>query len=257
MKAFGRVVRTGLWVVGVAATVLAAGALHAAPSGAESISYLTEDYPPSNYVENGELKGYAVELLKLVWRTMGVVEQKIEVTNWARAFNQLETTPNSMLFAMTRNAEREQKFQWVGPIFENRYVLIGRTERKLSLAGPADAANYRVGVIRQDVGHKLMLEFGAKDEALEKVADLRQLVKMLKANRIDLICASATILPAFASYGDFKAADLAVVATVKSAPLYYAFSKEVDSALVAAFQRALKGLNKERLQLLKTAGVGQ
>lgn len=226
-----------------------------AQPGAGQIRYFTEDYPPSNFVENGTLKGYAVDLLKAMWRQMKVPEQPIEVTNWARAFNHVENTPDTMLFAMTRNAEREKKFLWVGPIYNNRYVLIGRTDRKYDVSVPADAGRYRVGVIRDDIGHKLMLEAGVTESKLEKVADFRQLVKMLKADRIDLIAATITVLPSFAGYGDFKASELAPVATVKEAPLYFAFNKDTDARLVARFQNALRAVEPERRRALKAFGL--
>lgn len=226
-----------------------------AAASPEQISYLTEDYPPSNFVENGQLKGYAADLLKAMWRQMRVPLQPIEVTNWARAFHQLETTPNTMLFATSRTTERENKFLWVGPIYQNRYVLIGRAERKYELSTPLDAAKYRVGVIRDDIGQKLLVEAGLNEAKLEKVADFRQLVKMLKADRIDLICASNTVLPTFVSYGDFKATDLQQVITVKESALYYAFNKETNPLLVERFQSALKVVEPERKRLLKQFGL--
>ena len=225
-----------------------------AQSGPEQIKYFTEDYPPSNFVEKGEIKGYAVDLLKAMWRQMKVAEQPIEVTNWA-AFNHVESTPNTMLFAMTRNAERENKFLWIGPIYNNRYVLIGRADRKYAVSTPADAVRYRVGVIRDDIGQKLMLEAGVPENKLEKVADFRQLVKMLKADRIDMIAATITVLPSFAGYGDFKASELKPLATVKDAPLYFAFNKDTDARLVARFQNALRAVEPERRRTLKKYGL--
>jgi polar amino acid transport system substrate-binding protein len=221
----------------------------------EHITYLTEDYPPSNFVENGELKGYATDLLKAMWRQMKVPAQPIEVTNWARAYNQLETVPNTMLFATSRTSERENKFLWVGPIVKNRYVLIGRTDRKYDVATPTDAAKYRVGVIRDDIGQKLLAEAGLSEAKLDKVADFRQLVKMLKADRIDLICASSTVLPTFVNYGDFKANDLQQVITVKNIELYYAFNKDTNSHLIERFQAALKAVEPERKRVLTQFGL--
>ena len=221
----------------------------------EHITYLTEDYPPSNFVENGELKGYATDLLKAMWRQMKVPPQPIEVTNWARAYNQLENTQNTMLFATSRTAERENKFLWVGPIVKNRYVLIGRTDRKIELATPADAAKYRVGVIRDDIGQKLLVEAGLSEAKLEKVADFRQLVKMLKADRIDLICASNTVLPTFVSYGDFKVKELHAVSTIKNIELYYAFNKDTNPHLIERFQEALKAVEPDRKRFLSQFGL--
>ncbi len=221
----------------------------------EQITYLTEDYPPSNYVEDGVVKGYAVEVLQAMWKHMGVAEQPIEVTNWARAYNQTQSTPNTMLFATTRNAEREDKFQWVGPIYMNRYVLIGRSGKKFPITRVADAAQFRIGVIREDIGHKLMLENGFSDAKLDRVADFRQLVKMLANDRVDLICVSATLIPGFAKYGGLDVAQLQTVLTVKETSLYYAYNKATDAQLVARFQSALKAVEPTRKKRLIAAGL--
>ena len=45
--------------------------------------YLTENFPPFNYIENDELKGFSVELLKLIWKELGVKPQKIEIYPWS------------------------------------------------------------------------------------------------------------------------------------------------------------------------------
>lgn len=250
------------WVLGVCAGVLLGGAAGSASAataasvaGPESITYLTEDYPPSNYVEDGKLKGYAVDLLRALWKQMGVAEQPIEVTNWARAFNRLETTPNTMLFAMSRNAERVAKFQWVGPIYQNRYVLVGLARRDFAIQSTADAARYRVGVIREDVGHKLLLEAGLADARLEKVSDFRQLVKMLAADRIDLLCVSNTLIPQFAQQSSLKPADVKPVHVVRESEIYYALHKDSDPALVKRFQTTLKALEPERRRILKNYGL--
>lgn len=223
--------------------------------GPEQLTYLTEDYPPSNYLEDGKLKGYATDLLRALWKRMGVPEQPIEVTNWARAFNRTETTPDTVLFATTRNAEREARFQWVGPIYQNKYVLVGRSGRVFDVTTTADAGKYRVGVIREDVGHKLMLEAGLADGKLEKVADFRQLVKMLAADRVDLLCVSATLIPEFTHWGNFKPGDLQRVQLVKEVALYYAVNKDTDPALVKRMQAALSALEPERRRVLKAYGL--
>jgi polar amino acid transport system substrate-binding protein len=89
----------------------------------EDITYMTEDYPPSNYIENGVLKGVAVDVLKAVWKKINSKEMHIQLYHWARGYQLALTKPNTMLFAMTRSPEREKLFKWVGPIYRGRYSL--------------------------------------------------------------------------------------------------------------------------------------
>ena len=61
-----------------------------------------------------------------------------------------------MLFAIARTDERGPQFKWVGPIMPSRILLLARRDRQLSVARPADLSTYRIGVIRDDVGHHLL-----------------------------------------------------------------------------------------------------
>ena len=74
-------------------------------------------------MENGELKGYCVDILKAVWKNMGGSEQPILVLPWARGYAMVQKEPNHMLFAMARTPERENQFKWVGPIYYADYEL--------------------------------------------------------------------------------------------------------------------------------------
>lgn len=220
-------------------------------AGPEDVTYLTEEYPPANYTEKGVLKGYAVDVLRAMWRKMGVPEQPVEVSNWARAYNRADTTANTMLFVMTRTPEREGRFHWVGPIHQSRYVLVGRSARHFQVTAPADLARYRVGVIRADIGHKLLLEGGIPDGKLEKVADYRQLLKMLEAERVDMLCVAESMLMAFPRWSNLKPGDIKEVMTVKDVAVYYALSKDTDAALVKRFQNALLAVEPESKKIMK------
>ena len=235
--------------------VLALTALPLLAATAQDISYLTEDYPPSNFVEDGAVRGYAVDLLKSIWRHMNVPEQRIEVVSWARGLNMVETRPDTMLFAMTRTHERDARFQWVGPIATHDYALVGRTTQPIKVRSVRDAKGHRIGVMRQDVGHRILLELGFDDSQLEKAADIKHLLRLLKADRIDLICVSTEVLATQTHQEGFRAKELTPRLYLRKTPFYYAFSKDTDPALVQQFQRALQELDTERRQILKRYGV--
>ncbi|WP_407644451.1 transporter substrate-binding domain-containing protein [Dongshaea marina] len=73
---------------------------------------------PNNFVEKGELKGAAVELLLAASKQAGspVSKADIKVYPWARAYNDALKGPNKVVFATTRTKEREKLFKWAGPI---------------------------------------------------------------------------------------------------------------------------------------------
>jgi len=219
--------------------LLAAGALCAMQPS--DLTYLTEDYPPENFVKDGVVQGYSVDLLKAVWRKMGVAEQPIRVLPWARGYAMALNRPRMMLFAMARNAEREKRFHWVGPFYHAKIALVAPAGRTVKAKSLSEAKHLRIAAIRDDIGAEFLKTQGFPDSALYLVNSLDQGLKMLDANRVALLCTNPASLPR-----GYRA--LWPVGEVKD---YYALSLDVDPALVARFQRALDSLGDERRAILK------
>lgn len=80
------------------ASLLAAVAI--AKSDLQSITYLTEEYPPYNFTENGELHGIAVDLLVAATAraTQPVAKEDISVQPWARAYRTVLINKDTVLF---------------------------------------------------------------------------------------------------------------------------------------------------------------
>lgn len=249
-----RPLRTLLCCLGLGLATFRPILAQAPPPGPEALTYLTEDYAPSNYLQDGELKGIAVEVLRAVWKQMGVPPQPIQVINWARGFQEVETTPDTVLFAMTRRPDRENKFLWVGPIYKSTFVLYSRAGWRIPLATVRDAAAYRIGVLREDIGEKFLLEAGIPLAHLERVAHVRQLTQMLDAGHIDLVCLPAETMQTYGGmrYGDPAGytPELVAFPTV----LYFAFNKATPPGLVARFQEALTRVESERRRIVKKYG---
>lgn len=234
--------------------LISSAGIAAAPGGPENLSYLTEDYPPSNYLENGVLKGVAVDVLRAVWKKMGVKEQPIEVINWARGYYRAERDPDVVLFAMTRNQEREDKFQWVGPIYRGRYIVYSRNDSTLQATGFAELKSARIAVLRKDSGDKLVTAAGIPEAQIERVGHVTQAVQMLQSGRVDLICIYADTLSEFARQQKLDLTRFKSVFVASENRLYFAFSKKTDPALTRRFQTTLESIDKERQTIVRSYG---
>ena len=74
------------------------------------IRVITEDYPPLNYVENSQLKGASVDIVREILKKL-YLQTKIDVFPWAHGYNLLETRDNIALFSTTRSKIREDLFK--------------------------------------------------------------------------------------------------------------------------------------------------
>jgi polar amino acid transport system substrate-binding protein len=96
-----------------------------------TIQLFTESTPPLSYVIGKDtarsIIGSSVDVVNEIQRRTGYVN-KINVTTWVDAYSTPLYLPNSAVFTTARTAERENKFQWVGPINKDEtfiYTLAG------------------------------------------------------------------------------------------------------------------------------------
>ena len=99
----------------------------------EEMGWMTEQYPPFNYVddEDGKLNGITVDVLMAMFKKVGVTldPTDIEVLPWARGYKRVLEKPGSVLFSTTYTVERLQNFRFVGPIIPT-WVSVYCTQTK-------------------------------------------------------------------------------------------------------------------------------
>lgn len=224
-------------------------------TGPEDLLYITEDYAPSNYLEKGELKGVSVDLLKAIWIRMGVGEQPIEVYPWARGYQMVQNRPDTVLFAMTRNNDREDLFKWVGPIYRGRYSLITLSSMKPENSNTDILKSRRIGALRNDLGYDLLIREGLSRDQIWEATSVEQLVKMLEAGRIDYISIYEDSIHQYSSASGNELR-FQTVRVLSENVMYYAFNLHTDSALIEKFQNALKDIDDQRKAIVeKYSGI--
>jgi polar amino acid transport system substrate-binding protein len=216
-----------------------------------SLTYLTEEYPPYNFQEKGELKGVAVELLQEIWKEIGVPEQNIKLVPWARGYIVVLNKKNTVLFSTTRSKEREDLFKWVGPIKSNIIGLVAKKSKGIKIVSVNDIFKYKIGTVRGDISESLLEGFGYKVESKTKATQYLHSIKMLNSNRVDLIANSFDVIMHIFKDQGLNPNDYESVWTLSDASEYYAFHIDTPDELIADFQKALDKLEDTRMELLK------
>lgn len=84
------------------------------------LQLLSEYAPPRNYytgsVNNYQVAGSSVEIVNEIQKMLGGYASSISMTSWVDGYATVQELPNSALFTTARTPERENLFQWVGPI---------------------------------------------------------------------------------------------------------------------------------------------
>ncbi len=213
-------------------------------SGPGGFVYMTEQYPPYNYEENGEQKGISVDVLRAVWERMGEKAAPVRFMPWARAYRDVQEKPGMVLFSMARTPAREDLFQWACPIVTARFMLYALAKNTAKMEKLDDVERYSVGVIRDDITDILLKPYAGRTR-IEAVGDMTLNMKKLDAGRIDLVAYSEEGFPEFLRRNGRSESDYRAVFPLADIQVCYAFSRDADAAFVARFQDALAALNAE------------
>jgi polar amino acid transport system substrate-binding protein len=214
----------------------------------EILHYVTEEYPPFNYLENGSPKGVAVELLKEITGRTGdpVTDDRIRFLPWPDAYTAALEERNTVLFSTGRLPHRESLFQWVGPICTYQDVLFARRDRDILVRGPEDLEGYRIGVVLDEATIPELLAIGVNANLLVAANDTPALIRMLRDGEIDLLCQSG---PAGRYFAERETGDpeyLREVYALEAHDLYYAFNRNTSAGLIAPFREAYRAVVTEK-----------
>lgn len=241
--------------------VLAAGALLGAVTplraqpGTIELRGFTENLAPMNYEEDGRAEGFGSELLRMIAGEAGL-PLSIEVLPWLRAQQQAAAQRHTVLFSLTRTAERETQFQWVGPIVARR-ILLYRLDRRSDIKPTSlkKLDGLRVGVVRDSAAARQLLADGLRpDVDLEFAQDDAANLRKLMAGRMDLL-----VLLDLAAAWHLRRLGLPASTLQPVLPLdvdksyWYGLPVDTDPALTRRLQEALDRLKRdgryERLRL--------
>ncbi|MCP4116296.1 MAG: amino acid ABC transporter substrate-binding protein [Desulfobacteraceae bacterium] len=204
---------------------------------------MTEEYPPFNYTENGQLTGLSYDVMAELLKRVGHPDN-IKVQSWSRSYKLIQTRDNHILFSMTRTNQREPLFKWVGPVAENKWVFFAKKGNSLKINSLEDARKVKkIGTYKDDAAELFLKSNGFTN--LDSVIDDSVNVKKLLAGRIDLWIVGYLqgLHKARTAVGD--SAVLEKVFDVKETQLYIAFSKATPDAVIAQWQAALDEMKKD------------
>lgn len=158
---------------------------------AQTLQIYTQSWPPYSYEYQGNLTGYSTELLKAVLHE-AAIEANYTTLSWSRAYQHASTEANSLLYTTTRTPERENLFEWIGPIGVRKLWLFKLKDRKdIQILSTDDLKKYRVSIVRDTSSLKLVMERGFfPRNQIDEAPTTASNVKKLFFKRVDLILAT-------------------------------------------------------------------
>lgn len=206
---------------------------------------VTEELPPWNYTEHGQVTGYGTDIVHEIMRRLGLT-QTIEVMPWSRAYNLAMSTPNIALFSTARSSQREDLFWWVGPIGTNNTVLYARNDFKGQIRTLDDArAMESIGTYKDDVNEQFLRNRGFTN--LFSHSTPYAIVRNLMAGRIQgWVAGDLYAVPLVQRLGYPRDAVQPLLVLRKS-DVYIAFSRSTPEGVVKLWQQTLDRMEHDGL----------
>lgn len=210
-------------------------------SSAQSLNILCENDPPSEILNpDGSLSGFAVDLVREIQKRVQN-RDPIQMLPWSRGYRLIQENPNTLLFSMTRTAERDKLFQWIGPILESAYGFYVRKDSRIVIDSLEDAKRLtRIGVYLNDVRDLYLTEAGFTN--LERTTDNQSVVKMLMAGRLDAFAGSPLGIGETLKSAGFNPGDVRLAFVFLRTQSYVATSLEMPPGLVSSWNTALRAM---------------
>ena len=216
--------------------------------GLAQLNYLTEEWAPFNYQDNGNVTGISVEILEAVFKNTGVNRSQVNVriVPLEEGFQIAQNNTSTVLFSIVRTPERESLYKWAGPFTKASFVLYAPMSRNITISSPEDLNKYRIGAVKSSIENNLLTSQGVNASQIVNGKNPEDLLRMLEEGQIDLwatgdLAGRHQMLQTATDPNAYE-----IVYTLKEDDLYYIFSKDVPDTLVNAFQQALENVRNQK-----------
>jgi polar amino acid transport system substrate-binding protein len=224
--------------------VFAAALTSEAAQGA-TITAVTET-SAYTFLKGDRVAGTATEVVEKTLQTAGLTDYQLKLYPWARAYDMALKEPGVLIYLIARTPVREQQFQWAGEVMKIQYNLYRlRARSDIHVKTLADAKNYTIGVVRDDVRQQYLQTkgFHRLTVSAQSVDNFNKLVK----RQVDLIPLAEVDTSDLCTLVNFDCAGLERVMTLDETTvgLYMAYSTSTDASIVQKTRAAFDKLKAD------------
>lgn len=109
------------------------------------LKVVSSDYPPYEYLEDGEVRGTHTAIIRQVLSEMGYLPE-IRIVPWARAEATIRAGTSDLVYSLTYSPERARHYHFTDPIGQARDVFFKLQERDIEWQELDDLAGLRIGL---------------------------------------------------------------------------------------------------------------
>jgi hypothetical protein len=162
-----------------------------AHAGQAPLHILTAHLPPLVMAPGDKQPGALRELVDALCKRLDVVPD-IEFMPWRRALYVAATTPNSAIFPVTRLPERERRYHWLAPLYEENYIFMAHKGSDFDVHRPQGMTDKRIALLRGAAQSAILRELGF--QRLVEASSIDEVHRFLLAGMADAVFGERAII---------------------------------------------------------------
>ena len=212
-----------------------------------NITIVTEQLPPYNYQEDGVMKGMSTEVLQAVLQELNL-DIPIKVYPWARAYRMATALENVLIYSISRIAQRESSFKWVGVIAPVSFGVFALKKRPDIKVNSLDGLRpYKLGTVQGDALDQYFTKKGFTNIVKSNSKEVS--MKMFLMGRSDIWSVSKQtgvyLLKKAGISPNESVREILKLKEFSAGNQYMAFSLATKDKVVNQFKEALKSIKKK------------
>jgi polar amino acid transport system substrate-binding protein len=217
----------------------------AASADTPQLQFLTHEFPPFNFSQNGEVAGLAADVVRELQRRNDM-HATFTVVPFVRGYMTARTTPNVVLFFVTRDPDREKLFQWVGPIGNVSASFFAPNGSAIKIDSLTDAKRVPA-IIVQNGSHPEQVLHKLGFTNIRDVNSSRDAIRMLllPENKNALALLTGVVVPDTLTQLGLPADGVQPIYTLDKLQAYIAVSNGTSPSVARDFQKALDDMKRD------------
>ncbi|MGZ0703571.1 substrate-binding periplasmic protein [Pseudomonas piscis] len=215
---------------------------------AGELRMLTDNHPPLHFQQGERMAGFGVDVVEALAQRSG---DRIQVQQrpMLRALRDASEDADTAVFTILRTAERETRYQWVGPLMQTETALYTRSSDDTPVSDLRQTRG-QIAVPRKWLVYSVLRQQGLDN--LWGVDSPEIMMRLLQIGRVQYVVADTMSVGTFAAEQGMALEQLRYQIPLMQQDAYIAFSPKVDPAQVARWQQALEAMEQDgSLQQLK------
>jgi ABC-type amino acid transport substrate-binding protein len=220
------------------------GEAGAGPATDAGLRIITEEFLPLSYAgADGKPTGLSTEVVNGILERLNQ-KADIEILPWSEGYSLALAGPRVALYSTGRSDDRENLFKWVGPIVAFDQTLYARKGSGIQINSLEAAKSAGIiGVVKDDSRHQFLLE--NQFDNISTCSSDAECLRNLMAGTTDLWFGSSANSADIARKEGIDPSAFEAVYTVRTVPMYIAFSTDTPDSVIADWQGALDAMKQD------------